>query len=547
MKLPIKLFLWQYLLRRLEFVRLTLKLISERRFFNSSHMINNKIYFYLFLIGFTSLAIVEDLSSQQLSSMFSDHMVLQRDQAVPVWGTAIPGEVITVSFDKQSKSAIADQDGQWMIQLNPMDASSEGRDMVIIGKESKVISDVLVGEVWICSGQSNMQWSVSNVPEAKGLIPFAKKIRSFEVDRTVSFSEAEDVNGHWKDSYPNSAVAFSFAYFLEEIGDVPVGIILTAWGSSSLEAWMPKHLTTKLPYFKTIMDDFDKDTETHRQIADILTKEKDRTRQEDIFLRRQPNILYNAMMNPISPYACRGVVWYQGERNTRYLSGMPEVTQENWFHRVAGMKEYGSVLKEWALSYRELWDNDKLDFMIIMLPGFGRGTAAIPEIDPEDPATESWAWIRESQMQILDLPHTSVINTIDLGDVKNIHPSDKLPIGQRLALMASKNYMNNRMLTSGPVMDKVEVADTSIIVHFKNAEGLKTTNGSMPSAFWLSNDSGQWKPADAHIDRSTVILSSSEIDHPKYVRYAFAGKPKVNLVNKIELPAYPFRTDTFEK
>ena len=512
-------------------------------------MIKSRFPFQIFLFVLAFIIIATNLSGQELkpSSLFTDHMVLQRSQLVPVWGTATPGEVITVSFDKQSKSAITDQDGEWMIHLNPMSASSEGRDMVIKGTESIVIADVVVGEVWICSGQSNMQCPVSNVPEAKGLIPFANNIRSFEVDRTVSFSEAEDVHGHWKDSYPNSAVAFSFAYFLEDIGDVPVGIILTAWGSSSLEAWMPKHLTTKLPYFRTIMDDFDNDTETHERIKDILAKGKARTREEDIFLRRQPNILYNAMMNPISPYACRGLVWYQGERNTKSLSGIPEITQENWFLRVAGMKEYGSVLKEWALSYRELWDNEKLDFMIIMLPGFGRGTTASPEIDPEDPAAESWAWIRESQMQILDLPHTSVINTIDLGDVKNIHPSDKLPIGQRLALVASNNYMNKQMLTSGPIMDKVTVADRSIVVHFKNAEGLKTTNGSMPSAFWVSDDSGQWKPADAHIDGSTVVLSSSEVDQPKYVRYAFAGKPKVNLVNKIELPAYPFRTDTFEK
>lgn len=474
-------------------------------------------------------------------------MVLQRAQPVPVWGTASPAELVTVSFAGQTKSTTANDEGHWQINLEPMNASTESREMVIKGKSKLVLSDVLVGEVWICSGQSNMQWGVSNVKEAAGLIPFAKNIRAFEVKRTVSLNEAKDITGHWTTSYPNSAVAFSFAYFLEDISNVPVGIILTAWGSSSLEAWMPRNLTTKLPHFNTIMKEFDANKATLTRIDKILSKKDGWNNPEDIFLRRQPNILYNAMMKPLSPFACRGVVWYQGERNTRYLSGMPEVTAENWFHRVGSMKEYGHHLKEWVKSYRAEWQNEDLEFMIVLLPGFGGGTIPNPEIDPEDPTEESWAWMRESQMQVLDLPHTSIINTIDLGDVKNIHPSDKLPVGQRLALEAAKITMGEKIRSRGPMMEKVELAHDKLVVHFKNANGLKTSNGSKPSAFWLADESGVWKPADADIEGHTVILSSTEINYPKYVRYAFAGKPKVNLVNDIQLPAYPFRTDTFEK
>lgn len=481
------------------------------------------------------------------ASLFCDHMVLQREQVVPVWGQASPQEQITLTFAGQTQTTQADERGKWMVRLDPLPAAKEGQEMIISGKTQVVISDVLVGEVWICSGQSNMQYGVNAVPEVKGLIPFMKNIRSFEVKRTVSLEEEEEVSGQWTNNFPSSAVAFGFAYFLENVGDIPVGIILAAWGSSSLEAWMPRVMTEKLPHFKTIMEEFDADTATQREIRRILAVPEGWSGQEDIFLRRQPNILYNAMMKPLAPFACRGLVWYQGERNTRYLSGMPEVTEKNWFHRVAGMKEYGDILSKWILQYRREWENDQMHFMIVMLPGYGKGTAEQPNIDPEDPTAQSWAWMRESQLKVLDLPGTSVANTIDLGEVKDVHPKDKLPIGQRLALMAAKHTLGQDIPAEGPIMQKVVLTGDQIVVHFKHAEGLKTSNNQAPSGFWLADSSGDWKPATAKIEGETVVLSSPEIAHPLYVRYAFAGKPKVNLVNRSELPAYPFRTDHFEQ
>lgn len=521
--------------------------------------INNKSFFYNLAVKqfyylslcFISVLLLSNgqLMSQNLkpASLFQDHMILQRNQLVPIWGTASPSEIISVTFGGQTKSASADINGNWMIHLDPMGPSMEGKDLIISGKSKVALSDVVVGEVWICSGQSNMQWPVNNSVEVKGLIPFAKNLRTFEVKKTVSFEETDNVTGKWTTNYPNSAVAFSFAYFLQDLADVPVGIILTAWGSSSLEAWMPRELTKKLPYFNTIMQEFDADTATQIRIASILEKEDGWNRREDIFLRRQPNILYNAMMRPLSPFACKGVVWYQGERNTRYLSGIPEVTNETWFHRVIGMKEYGKSLEEWIGSYREKWNNDALEFMIVMLPGYGKGTTAKSNIDPESPTEESWAWIRESQMQVLELPHVSVINTIDLGSITNVHPSDKLPIGQRLALQAVSKTMKNGNSFSGPMLQKVENKNHELVVHFMNAYQLTTINGADPTGFWLSNGSDVWKPANAKIIDHKVVLSCAEISNPKYVRYGFAGKPKVNLVNEMGLPAYPFRTDSFEK
>lgn len=486
---------------------------------------------------------IMDVDNVSLSAIFSDHMVLQRGMPVPVWGTAGVGQKITVAFAGQVKNTIADKNGKWKIFLDTLQTSSMGRDLTVKGKNKVIISDVLVGEVWICSGQSNMQMQVDAVPDIEALVPKAKHIRSFEVNRTVSLKEADEVWGKWSDKVPASAVAFSFAYFLERLGEIPIGVIHSSWGSSSIEAWMPRDMTENFDYFKTIMRDFDADSLTQHRIKTIVDKGGERSNKEDIFLRRQPNILYNAMMKPLAPFAVRGLVWYQGERNTRYKSGMPKVTEANWFHKVSGMKDYADVLNAWVLRYRKEWNKEDMHFMVVMLPGYGKGTVKTPKIDPKDPTAESWAWMRESQLKVLQLPHTSVINTIDLGDVQNIHPKDKLPIGRRLALEAAHETLGKDIISEGPIMKSVEVRKRSLVVKYVHAEGLKTTNGNAPSGFWIAGETMQWKPAKAKIKGQTVVLKSEEVEKPLFVRYAFSGKPVVNLVNGANLPAYPFRTD----
>ncbi|MDW7692903.1 sialate O-acetylesterase [Flammeovirgaceae bacterium SG7u.111] len=481
------------------------------------------------------------------ANIFGDHMVLQRGKTVPVWGHSSPKDKITVTFASQKKTTRAAADGKWMVRLDPLEASATGRDLIISGKSQVVIKDVLVGEVWICSGQSNMQMGVSSSPEVRGLVPLAKNIRSFHVQNLVALEEQEEVQGQWEATHPESAVAFSFAYFLNNLAEVPVGIIQASWGSSSIEAWMPRSMVEELPHFDTIMNEFDSDGLRVTQIKKLIGQSDTWTNKENIFLRRQPNILYNAMMYPLIPFACRGLVWYQGERNTRYISGMPEVDDTNWFHRVCGMKDYEDVLKKWILTYRKQWQDDEMHFMVIMLPGYGKGTEAKKVIDPESPTEPSWAWMRESQLASLDLPHTSVVNTIDLGDLKNIHPNDKLPIGQRGALLAARNTLNQDIPSMGPVFKSVDLQGNKLVVHFDHANGLKTINGKAPSGFWISDDSREWVLAEAAIEGERVILSSPKVKEPKYIRFAFAGKPSVNLVNESELPAYPFRTDSWQE
>ncbi|WP_372797834.1 sialate O-acetylesterase, partial [Pontiella sp.] len=452
-----------------------------------------------------------------MASLFTDNAVLQRNQPVPVWGRAEPGATVTVEFAGQKKSAVTDSSSHWKIVLDPMPASFEPRELIVSssgGTQQTKIKNVLIGEVWICSGQSNMQRGVYWSREVRALIPEAEHIRSFTVKQTVAFTGQDTCDGAWVDHHPDSAVAFSFAYFLEQAADVPVGIILTCWGSSSIEGWMPRDMTAALPHFAEQMQAFDADAEKQARIKAALNGPSPWGKREDLLLRTQPNMLYNAMMHPLVPYACRGLVWYQGESNAVSIESM---------------LQYGETLPLWVRRYRKAWQNDRMHFLVVMLPGFGKLDRDV--IDPEDPSLISWAWMREAQLSVLDLPHTALANTIDLGDLTNVHPRDKLPVGQRLALLAARDTLSLELEAQGPVMNAVQRKGDQLVVLFDHAKGLKTTDGAAPTAFWIADNSKVWKKAEAEIHGQSVVLRSPELKEPLYVRYAFAAKPAVNLVN----------------
>lgn len=476
-------------------------------------------------LGFLTETSQAELS---LASPFTDNAVLQQAMPVPVWGTTTPKADVTVEFADQKKSAKADAQGRWKIVLEPMKATKDPRQMVVRSSsgDDATLKNIVVGEVWICSGQSNMQWGHQNIPEIKALIPTVKNLRQFTVKQTVAFAKQDRCEGQWIVKHPNSAVAFAFAYHLEQAADVPVGIVQTCWGSSSIEGWMPLDMTEKLPHFKKLMSEFDADVAKRTRIESILNGPKPWGRKNDIFLRRQPNIIYNAMMHPLAPMACRGIVWYQGEANAK--PGEPA-------------RQYGRTLPAWIKKYRELWGRD-LHFIVVMLPGYAKGLK-----NREDrPDTQSWARMRESQMKALGLTNTSIANTIDLGHPTNIHPPDKLPVGQRLALLAAQDTLGIEVAAHGPKMKKVEAKDGKLIVRFDHADGLKTHDGEAPCGFWLADGNHKWVKAKAELVGETVVLRHPKLKQPRYVRYAFAGKPKVNLVNEAGLPAFPFRTDEFD-
>ena len=474
------------------------------------------------------------------SALFSNHMVLQRGVTVPVWGHAEAGESVKVSFSGQSKTVVTGEDGKWMVELDSLKASNEGSEMIIEGSNKIVFKDVVVGEVWICSGQSNMQFGARAVPEIRKKIPQAGNVRSFSVPRTVAFKEQDTLDGQWELEVANSAVAAGFSMFLEEAVDVPVGIILSAWGSSSIEAWMPRDMAKDLPVFKEQLDFLDTDTKGKARIDNALAA-GEWDKGVDVFLRRQPNILYNAMMKPLVPYACRGLVWYQGERNAFNFDTVPE--KPSYRHTIP-MTGYGYALKLWMERYRKEWNKKDMHFMVVMLPGYAGKEL---EEQAERPDVASWAWMREAQLQSLDLPYTSVVNTIDLGHLTDIHPKDKAPIGERLALLAQRDTLQVDTLAEGPIMKSVEQAGNHLVVHYEAGTDLKTKDGDTPQGFWLADESAKWVPATAKMNQKTVTLSAPGMEKPLYVRYAFAGMPQVNLVNASNLPARPFRTDAFVK
>jgi len=469
------------------------------------------------------------------STMFATHMVLQQGKPVPVWGEATPGTEVSIEFAGQKKTVKADANGKWNAILDPMKVSASPRSMVITSSDGGKIKfdDVLVGEVWICSGQSNMSLAIT--PDLKPLCPDAKQrpIRTFQVKRFVSFKPLENCHGEWTTSPSGSAVAFGFSYFLQKALDVPVGVILTCWGSSSIEGWMPSDLADKLPKFKKLMASLE--NRDRPRIEKILATANDTPQgvkklpsKDNIFLRTRANILYNAMMKPIAPYAVRGMVWYQGEANSKSADDM---------------LQYKDNLRLWLARLRKEW-NDDFYFIAVMLPRFGRVPGRDKNI--ENPDTLSWAWIRESQMKGLDFPNgkkESVINTIDLGSVKSIHPKDKRPVGERLALLAEKNVYGKDVAAFGPVFDRFEIDGNKLILKFKYAKGLKTKDGEQPREFWLATEKGNWKPATAKIKGDTIVLEADGIEKPVACRYAFSACPSPNLVNEAGLPAYPFRTD----
>jgi sialate O-acetylesterase len=460
----------------------------------------------------------------------SDNAVFQRDMPVPIWGKADADTTVTVKFAGQTKTGQVDTEGRWQVDLDPIVASFDPAELTITSSadgQKLVIKNILVGEVWICSGQSNMQMEHQKVPAVKALIPSVKNIRKLTIKQTVAFTEQDTCQGQWQVQHPDSAVAFAFAYFLEQAAEVPVGIVQTCWGSSSIEGWMPRDMTESLPHFQKQMQAFDADQEKQTRIKSILDGPKPWGRKNDIFLRIQPNVIYNAIMHPLAPMACRGIVWYQGEANAK---------------NVRSMLQYGETLPAWIQRYREEWGREDLHFMVVMMPGYAKGL----KDQTAHPAAPSWAWMRESQLNILNLPHTSVANTIDLGMVNNIHPTDKLPIGKRLALLAARDTLDQEVVASGPVINRVEPNRDQLVVHFFNATGLRTLDGNPPAGFWISGDSEEWVKAETVLSGETVVLSARGLAKPRFVRYAFAGKPAVNLVNGADLPARPFRTDSFK-
>lgn len=488
----------------------------------------------------------------KLPAVISNHMVLQQDVAAPIWGWADNGEEVTVTIAGQSKSVKAGADGKWMVKLDKLTAAGP-HELTVKGKNTLKIADVLVGEVWLGSGQSNMAMSVSRSKDFEAEQAAAKlpNIRMFRESSAPATEPQETGSGQWEVCSPEtvgsfSATAYFFGRELHKSLKVPVGLINSSVGGTPIEAWTSITAQKDLAELKPLFARWDKDTTTYdpekakaaydKQLADwkvAAKKARDegkpppRAPQQPVNPRRNshhPAVLFNGKIAPLVPYAIRGAIWYQGESNA------------NSARQGAGAENYGLQLRTMIADWRGRWGQGDFPFAWVQLPLFHKAQA--------EPVEETgWTIVREQMLKTLKVPNTGMAITLDLGEANDIHPKDKQGVGKRLALWAlAKVYNQKSVVASGPLPDGYEVAGEEVVLSFRYAAGLKA-NGDELKGFAISGADQKWLTAKARIDGDEVIVWHPDIKQPKAVRYAWADNPDANLVNGAGLPATPFRTD----
>jgi sialate O-acetylesterase len=445
------------------------------------------------------------LADVKLPAIFGDHMVLQRGIKVPFWGTADAAEKITVKAAGQEKSMTADSNGRWRVQVDPIEAT-DPIEVTVSGKNTITFTDVLIGEVWLCSGQSNMGFAVKRASNATATIKAANqpKIRLFTVGRAIKDEPQSETAGEWQVCSPEtvgdfSAVAYFFGSALQQKLNQPVGLIESSWGGTRAEAWLPKPIfdSLKLPYEPEWTEQW-----LHPKKVPGAAQEPERPHEA-------PAVLYNGMIAPLAGYAIKGAVWYQGETNTAY----PD--------------QYHDVLSALIKSWRTAWAQGDFPFLVVQLPNLKNN--------------RFWPTLRAAQAQVAkDVPNVGLAVTIDLGDPKDIHPKNKLPVGQRLALVAAKIAYGKDVPYSGPTFKSIEIDGSNAVISFDHVyDGLVSKGGDV-QGFQVAGPDGKFVPAHAKIDGEKVVVSADSVPSPKVVRYAWENDPKCTLYNKADLPATPF-------
>jgi sialate O-acetylesterase len=504
-----------------------------------------KLYFRSFT-ALTVLAVVGTVNPQaqadvKLPSFFSDGMVLQREARVPVWGTADVGEAVTVSVAGQTVRSTADAAGKWMVDLTPLPVGAP-LEVVIEGKNKLTVHDVLVGEVWLASGQSNMEWSVRRSANADAEIAVANypAIRMFTAKRSASPEPSTDVPGQWKAATPEvvgafSAVGYFFARELHQKLGVPVGIIHTSWGGTPIESWTKESVLRADEKYKAVFERWQRAVEDYPaakkehdakvaqwEAAAAAAKAEGKlepTRPAAIAdpnTSRRPGALYNGMIAPFVPYAVRGFLWYQGEANAGRAYQYRDLFQ--------------TMIRDWRADW-----NQELPFLFVQLANY--------RARKEQPDESDWAELREAQTMALALPRTGMAVTIDVGEEKSIHPLNKQDVGHRLAVAALAQEYDQNIPYSGPMYDSMAVEGNAIRLKFKHTnDGLVAKDGAL-QGFAIAGEDRKFVWADARIDGDTVVVSSPAVTTPVAVRYAWANNPAANLYNGAGLPTSPFRTD----
>lgn len=481
------------------------------------------------------------IADVKLPAIFGDNMVLQAGKEVPVWGNADPGEEIEVrvsvpvaeagqpaaqaSKDLQTQRTKADEKGAWKITLDPIPASDDPIGMVITGNNKVTFENVLVGDVWVCSGQSNMEWPVraANNPEEEIANAKFPLIRLFQVQKKVaSDAPASDVVGEWVVCSPEtvagfSAVGYFFGREIQNATNQPVGLIGTYWGGTPAEAWTSREKLESSESFKPILERW--------AAIDEKAKSGDAAKggQGEMGPNHphHPAGLFNGMLAPIVPYAIRGAIWYQGESNAGRAYQYREL--------------FPAMITDW----REQWGQGDFPFLFVQLANF---------MQRKDQPTESaWAELREAQSKTLELPSTGQAVIIDIGEAGDIHPRNKQDVGKRLALAAMKvAYGKDDVVYSGPTLKNATFEDGKAVLTFENVGSGLEAKGDTLKGFAIAGEDRVFKWADARIEGDKIIVSSDEVKNPMAVRYAWADNPEATLYNAEGLPASPFRTDDWK-
>jgi sialate O-acetylesterase len=505
------------------------------------------------LVAVVALLATNALADLKLPAVFCDHMVLQRGAAAPVWGWAEPGEEVSVTFAGQTKTAKAGSDGKWMVKLDPMPASAEPRDLTFSANpKSKIqnlkFTDILVGEVWLGSGQSNMAMTVNRARDfeqerAAANLPL---VRMFKEESGPADAPQTIGKGQWTVCSPETVGGFSATlyFFGREVHralDVPVGLINSSVGGTPIESWIDADAQRRTPELKAF---FEAQTKTAKEFdaaaakanyekqlarwrvaakeAKAAGKTPPRAPRDPIAVRgRKGNVggLFNGKIAPLIPYAIRGAVWYQGEANAQ-----PNKAQFYQYHLPL-------LVKDW----RARWGSE-FPFAWAQLPNFTR-------------PGEYWMLVREAMLRSLAVPNTGMAITIDIGDPKDIHPKNKQEVGRRLSLWALGTvYKQKVAVTSGPLPAGHKIRGSEVALSFKHTDGgLVAKGGGELKGFQIAGADKAWKPAQAKIAGDRVIVSSADVKQPVAVRYAWEPNPVCNLFNGASLPASPFRTDAWKE